>query len=139
MKKEVLIKIKGVQIADGEQDVTELFTQGFMQEKNNAFYITYEETETTGFEGCTTTLKVDNDKVVLMRNGPMKSHLIIENGKRNLGHYGTSEGDLMIGVNTKNIENALTKNGGDIYFSYTLDINSSLISENEVFVNISEV
>ena len=140
MKKEVLIKIKGVQISEGEQDVTELFTQGFLYKKKDAFYVTYEETETTGFTGCLTTLKVEShDKVVLMRNGPMRSHLIMEQGKRNIGHYGTSEGNLMIGVYSKEVSNQLTEDGGDVYFSYSLDINSSLISDNEVFVNISNI
>ncbi len=137
MKKDVFIKIKGVQQVDDEQDVTELFTQGSFYKKNNNYYITYDESETTGFSGSKTTLKVEgNDKVTLMRSGSVKSHLIIENGLRNVGHYGTHEGDMMIGVYTKSIDSSLSDNGGDLYFSYALDINSSLISENEVFINV---
>ncbi|WMJ22063.1 DUF1934 domain-containing protein [Paludicola sp. MB14-C6] len=137
MKKNVFIKIKGIQQIEDDQDVTELFTQGLLYKKNNNYYITYDESETTGYEGSTTTLKVEgNDKVTLMRSGNVKSHLIIENGTRNVGHYGTNEGSLMVGVYTKQMDSNLNENGGDIYFRYALDINSTLISENEVFINV---
>lgn len=137
MKKNVLIQIKGVQQIEDDKDVTELFTQGLLYKKNDNYYITYDESETTGYEGSKTTLKVEGtDKVTLLRSGAVKSHLIIENGTRNVGHYGTNEGSLMVGVYTKQMESNLNEDGGDIYFRYALDINSSLISENEVFINI---
>lgn len=139
MKKDVFITIKGVQIVEDEPDITELFTQGYFYKKNDNYYITYDESEATGFEGCKTTLKVEADnKVTLIRNGKMRSHLIIEKGARNVGHYGTSAGDLMVGVYTKFLSSSLTDNGGDVRFQYELDINNSLVSENEVFINVKE-
>lgn len=137
MKKEVFITIKGTQKVNDEKDTTELFTQGNFYKKNNNYYITYDESEATGFEGSTTTLKVEgNDKITLIRSGKTRSHLIAQNGKRNIGHYGTMEGDLAIGVYTKKIDSNLNDDGGDLFFSYSLDINSSLFSENEVYVKI---
>ncbi len=137
MKKDVFITIKGIQKVDHEKDTTELFTQGNFYKKNNSYYITYDESEATGFQGSTTTLKVEgNDKVTLIRSGNIRSHLIAQNGERNVGHYGTSEGNLSVGVYTKQINSELDENGGDLFFSYSLDINSNLISENEVYINI---
>jgi uncharacterized beta-barrel protein YwiB (DUF1934 family) len=137
MKKNVFIRIKGIQQIENEQDVTELYTQGLFYKKNNNYYITYDESETTGYEGSKTTLKIEgNDKVTLMRSGAVKSHLIIQNGTRNVGHYGTNEGQLMVGVYTKQLNTDLTENGGDVHFRYALDINSTLVSENEVFINV---
>lgn len=137
MKQDVFISIKGVQQVDDEQDVTELFTQGCFYKKNDNYYITYDESATTGFDGSKTTLKIEgNSKVTLLRSGTIKSHLVIENGSRNIGHYGTEEGDMAIGIYTKQIESGLSDSGGDLYFHYDLDINSSLISENEVYVNV---
>lgn len=139
MKKEVYIRIRGIQSMDGEQDVTELFTQGRYYRQGSSYYITYEESEATGFEGSKTTLKVENShKVTLIRSGATRSHLIVERGARNIGHYGTVGGDLIIGINTKVIDSKLTDAGGDLRFSYSLDINSSLVSENEVYVNVEE-
>lgn len=137
MKKEVLITIKGIQTVENEKDTTELFTQGNFYKKDNSYYITYDESETTGYEGCTTTLKIEGtQKVTLIRSGITRSHLIVQNGERNVGHYGTAEGDFSIGVYTKQLTSSLDDNGGDLFFSYNLDVNASLISENEVYINV---
>lgn len=139
MKKEVYISIKGVQVVDNTPDVTELFTQGSFYKKNDCYYIAYDETKTTGYDNSKTVLRIDGTKkVTLLRSGNTKSHLIIENGQRNVGHYGTTEGDMMIGVYAKEITNSLTDDGGDVYFRYDLDVNATLISENEVFVNVKQ-
>ena len=124
---------------DDERDETELFTRGNLCRRNNNYYITYDEIGATGFEGCKTTLKVEgNDKVTLIRSGPIRSHLIVQNGERNIGHYGTEQGDMVIGINARQIDSQLTDEGGDLYFAYSLDINSSLVSENEVFINVQD-
>ena len=139
MKKEVFISIRGIQHIGEEEDVTELFTQGTFYHKNDSFYIAYDESETTGFAGSRTTLKIDpKGRITLFRNGAVRSHLIIVPGERNIGHYGMAEGDLMIGVNAKSVDSTLTEHGGDLHFSYSLDVNSSLLSENEVVINIKE-
>ena len=139
MKKDVYISIRGIQAIDGDRDVTELFTQGRFYRRNNSYYITYDESEATGYEGSKTTLKVEgNRKVTLTRSGAVRSHLIVEAGERNIGHYGTAGGELIIGVNTRLIRSSLTDAGGDLRFSYSLDVNSSLVSENEVYVNVKE-
>jgi uncharacterized beta-barrel protein YwiB (DUF1934 family) len=138
MKRDVLINIRGIQRIDNEKDVTELFTQGKFYRQNGNYYITYDESEATGFEGCKTTLKVEADKITLIRSGTARSHLIVERGARNLGRYGTAAGDLMIGVNAKQVCSGLTDEGGELYFSYSLDVNSSLVSENEVFIEVKQ-
>ena len=81
MKKDVLITIKGTQRVGGESDVIEMMTTGRFYRKNKLYYISYEETEATGYEGCRTTLKVGpNDKVTMTRFGPSRSQLIVEQG-----------------------------------------------------------
>ena len=78
MKKDVLINIKGIQRAGGEQDVTELFTQGSLYKRNNSYYVTYSESEATGYADSHTTLKVDSkNRVILIRSGAVRSHLVI--------------------------------------------------------------
>lgn len=139
MKKDVYITIKGIQKIENEKETTELFTQGLFYKQNNKYYIAYDDSETTGFENSKTTLKVEGEeKITLIRSGESKSHLIIENGQRNIGHYGTVMGDLIIGVSARQIKSDLTDNGGNLFFSYSLDVNSSLVSENEVYVTVKD-
>jgi len=137
MKKEVYIQIKGIQRNEFESDETELLTQGFLFERNGKHYLVYDESETTGFQNCRTTLKLDcSDKVTMRRIGPTRSELIIEKGVRNVGLYGTAVGDLQIGVFADTIKNELTDQGGKVYFKYQLDVNSVFLSENEIFIDV---
>lgn len=139
MKKDVLISIKGVSSIDGESDTMELTTVGNLFTKNGRHIICYKESEATGFAGTTTMLEVQGDSsVVLRRRGSSRSELIIEKGKRHLCHYDTGEGEIMIGVFSDSIVNGLGESGGDVSFKYSLDINSNLASENEVYINVKE-
>lgn len=139
MKKEVLISITGISKTDGNSDTVELITQGFFYKKNDSYYITYEETEVTGYEGAKTIIKVcSDDKVMMMRSGKKKSEMIIERATRHHCNYDMGFGEVMLGVSGKEVSSELTDNGGDLNFSYSLDVNTSLISENKVHINIKE-
>ena len=139
MKKDVFITIKSVQIVDDERDTIELETKGSFFKRRDGYQISYEESEATGFEGSRTTLSVaGDDKVTLIRSGNSPSNLIIERGKKHHCHYGTMFGDIVIGINASKISSTLSDSGGEVYFKYTIDINSSYMSDNEIYVNIKE-
>lgn len=139
VKKDVVISIKSIQTVDDEQDVTELLTMGNLYRRNDDYYITYEESEVTGYEGSKTTMKILGDsRVTLERSGATKSNLVIEKGKKHHCHYGTLYGDLMVGIYADKISSSLNDLGGDLYLKYTIDINSSYMSDNEIYVNVKE-
>ena len=62
-KRPVSILIRGIYHPeeDDEPMEAELITDGYMYKLGTHWYITYVETETTGYEGCITTLKVSAD------------------------------------------------------------------------------
>ena len=93
MEEKYLITIKGTMEQRGDTDTVELMTRGSLVHKDGAYYIVYKETETTGYEGCTTTVKVADDarKVSMLRYGKQSSQLIIEKGTRHLCHYETGK------------------------------------------------
>ena len=138
MKKNVCITIKSTQTVDEEKDTTELFTFGAMEQFDGGFRLHYDESEATGFEGSSVTLEVSDNMVTMTRSGKVISSLFIEKGKKHHCHYGTEFGDFMIGVSTDEIKNELKSTGGDVYLRYTLDINSSYMSENEMHINVKE-
>ncbi len=139
MKKDVLIDIKGIYRQDGEQDQVELVTTGSYYKRNGDYYIAYDESEMTGFEGTRTVLRVEgSQRVTLSRSGSTKSQLIIERGVRHQCHYDTGYGAMTIGVSGDRVSADLDDHGGRLQFSYSLDVNTSLASENEVFINVRE-
>lgn len=139
MKKDVLITIKGTRLMDGECDTVELMTSGTFSRRKGEYYISYEESEATGYEGSKTMLRVEGDrKVTMTRRGSTKSQLIIERDKRHLCHYDIGLGELLVGIHSQDIVSTLHDDGGELYFRYTLDINTSLASENEVSILVRE-
>lgn len=139
MKEDYLIKIKGVQESDGEENRVELMTRGSFVHKAGSYYISYKETEATGYEGCTTTVKLDGEgRVSMLRFGPAPSQLVIERGQRHLCHYDTGHGAFTMGIAADEIVADLTDRGGSLRFSYQLDINSNLFSKNTVDITVRE-
>ena len=140
MEENYLITIKGTMEQDGKSDTVELMTHGALVHKEGAYYIIYKETEATGYEGCTTTVKVAEDarKVSMLRFGKVPSQLIVEKGTRHLCHYETGYGAISLGVAADVIEHQLTDEGGRVQFSYTLDSGSEdFISRNLVDITVT--
>jgi len=139
MKKKYIISISGKQILNGEEGVSELTTFGTYLKKGDKRYISYDEYNEDVNQSVKTTLKVEtDDKVTLMRN-KSSSRLILEKGRRHQCFYDVSFGNtLMLGVFANSIENNLTDDGGRLHFKYTLDIDSSITSLNEVDITVKE-
>ena len=139
MEEKYLITIKGTMEQDGKSDTVELMTRGSLVHKDGAYYIIYKETEATGYEGCTTNVKVADDarKVSMLRFGKVPSQLIIEKGTRHLCHYETGYGAISLGVAADVIEHQLSDQGGKLNFSYTLDSGAeNFISRNLVAITV---
>ena len=143
MNRDVSINIKSIQTADNERDTTELFTCGRFTRmrgtRGNDYTLSYED-EVSGFAGNKISLAVMGENMVVMqRSGDAPSNLVIEKGKKHHCHYGTPYGDFMVGITADDVKCTLNETGGDLYLKYTIDINSALMSENEMHIDFKEV
>ena len=150
MKEDFIIRIKSrteqfdhmQPVRTGEDDRIEIMTYGSLVKKGDTYYITYKETQTIGFEGCTTTIKIaeDGSRVALLRFGRANSQLLIERERRNLCHYETEVGSLTLGVTGDGIDCNLTEKGGSAVFSYLLDADDArLVSRNTLEMTVQPV
>ncbi len=134
-----VIHIDGVQRADGDTDKLSLSTLGRFYRKDGDYYISYTETEATGYDGDVTTLRVETDRRVTMsRTGRANSELTIEKDRKHLCHYDTGFGSFVVGVRADKIENKLTDKGGRLRLRYSLDVNANALSENELNITVRE-
>ena len=124
------------QTSNGITDSSELFTKGEFREHGGSYFIDYDDSEATGYEGSHVQLRVGDGVVVMTRTGSTFTSLVFEDGKRHLCHYGTEYGDCMIGVSTTELRQNLTNSGGRFSLRYTIDVNASLMTENEIIVNV---
>jgi len=134
--KKVIVSVKG-QSGPGDEDRMELITEGKLYKKENVFYISYKETGVTGMEGTTTTLKVEEDKVTLIRHGTVTSTFVFEEGKENISHYATEYGVFTVGVRADRINSTMDEFGGVVAVSYYLDMFEK--EQNEFIISVREV
>ncbi|OPJ54813.1 DUF1934 domain-containing protein [Alkalithermobacter paradoxus] len=133
-----IIKIKTIQIdSKGEQEEIELVTEGKIFLKNEHIYITYEETELSGMNGTTTTLKIGNQSVIMKRFGNNNSQMVFEKGKRFTTKYKTAYGDLKMEIVTQHIEINVQEDLKKIEVNINYDINISGLFEGKNIMNIT--
>lgn len=130
------IKMKIKQTAEGQTDCSELFTKGEFRFLDGSYYIDYDESEATGFDGSHVQLKVEGETVTMTRTGAAFSSLIFEEGKRHFCHYGTEFGDCMLGITTSSLRQVMADNGGQIDVKYSIDVNGGLMLLNEINISI---
>ena len=140
MDENYIISILGRQIVDGEENEVSVTTLGSYVKRNHKRFIVYKEYDSQrSCKPITSILKVEgNDKVILTKKGAQTSRLILESNKRHICHYDTGFGALMIGIFTNKINCDLSDDGGQLDIVYSLDINSTLTSINEIHINIKE-
>ena len=139
MQENYMISIVGKQQVDGETGEIRIDTLGSYVKKGDHWYIAYkdyDEDDPNRYQ--TSILKIESgEKVTLMRDNSA-TRLILEKGKRHLCQYDTGYGSLMVGVFTSSFESTLNEQGGSLRVRYTLDINSSLSSNNEISIIVKE-
>lgn len=138
MNKEVLISLKGGQSDGDEREEIELVTKGKFYKKGGKYYVTYKETEVTGLEGTTTTLKIEKDKVTLLRYGQNNSQLIFEKGQHHLCCYETDFGSFLIGVRSSKVDINLDDSGGHVLAEYTIEVDNNSSGCNDFHLQIRE-
>lgn len=133
-----MLKIKGKQAPVGqEEDIIELITEGKFYDKENAKYLVYEESELSGMEGCTTTLKIQDDKIVMKRYGKANSELVFEKGKRHISNYSTPYGNFRLEILTKELDYSIDKNiKGSISVKYNLSLQGLSEGTNRLDIEI---
>ena len=137
MRKDVIIHIDGRPKYDGmEGDEIQLTTSGRLYRKNGRYYIMYKESELTGMEGSTTTLKIEDERITMMRSGTYPSHMVFEKGKKHIGVFKTEVGSMTVGISARDIKNHINDDGGSLTIDYSIEVDYMLTGENLFHVDV---
>ncbi|MCC5912047.1 MAG: DUF1934 domain-containing protein [Clostridiaceae bacterium] len=140
MKETRMIKVIGVQKdVKGEENKIELVTEGSFYEKNGSLYIVYKESEISGMEGSTTTLKIEGEnKVSMKRFGNSDLQLVFQEGKGFDTKYNTQYGDLDMEIFTNKLQVAIAGDGkkGSIEIQYDLWIAGLADTSNDLKIQL---
>lgn len=131
---DVLSVVKGDDIAD---EAIEVVTPASYYCKNGKHYVIYDEV-TEGVQGTTKNkIKISGtDSLEIMKTGLSNAHMLFEKSRKNLTYYKTPYGQLLVGVNTKNMKINVTEENIDISVDYELDINHEPLADCSIKMEI---
>jgi uncharacterized beta-barrel protein YwiB (DUF1934 family) len=126
--KDIMLKIIGSQItrSDGDERM-EFITEGKYAEDEDAVLLSYDESELSGMEGCTTSLRITGDKIKMERYGSLigvDTAIEFERGRRFKGYYETPFGSVEMEVLTNSVVNNIERKNASGYLD--IDYNISL-------------
>lgn len=140
IKENYLISIVSKQTTEDDEDEIVIKTMGSFTEIGNKKYITYKEYDEENPEKYKLSIIKFEDPgfITLIKNGINQTKLVLEKGKRHYNPYYTDFGMLMVGIFTSKIDFSFVEGLGELSIKYSIDINSSFVSTNEVIVKFQK-
>ncbi len=141
MTKDVLVSISGIQLemAGNEEESMplEVVTPASYFLKNGKHYVLFDEL-VEGVPGVTKNrIKIsENGSMEIIKTGITNAHMVFEKKKKNVTYYQTPFGQIMVGLNTRNIDMKVTEKNIDVRVDYEMDINYEPLADCTVKVNI---
>jgi len=137
MTKDVLVKISGLQFAgEDDSDSVEVITSGTYYKKNNKHYILYDEVMEGTTEVTKNVIKIGADSMEVTRKGPATVHMVFEKDKKNISYYYTPYGNLLIGIDTREIRIDENDLDIDVKVQYGLEINYEYMADCHITVDV---
>ena len=137
MTKDVMIRIKGLQYAEGqESDTTELMLPGQFFERDGLSFVKYDEIVEDDGETIRNLLKFSDTKLTVIRHGAVESSMSFEKGKKLRSLYRTPFGDLEVGTLVSRFLILRTEENIRLEVDYALEMNGAHAAENRIAVTI---
>lgn len=139
LEKHVIINVTSLQRDEtGKDETISLETPGIYGEDGDMQYISYRETKLAGMEGTTTTLRIFDDHVNLIRDGSFLQNQEYRLGVPSESGYVTPMGALKVTVVTREIENSIVHGKGRMRLSYDVELEGLFTHLNEIIVDVRE-
>ncbi len=132
----VIVKVRGEQRdAEGETETIEMVAEGRHYFKDGMHYVLYDDH--LADEEVSTMLKIEPDRMHLIRNGAIVQEQHFMNGLESTSEYRTPLGSLTLSVRTRNMEIAYGTVSGEIHVDYATHINGVWQCDNTLSITVS--
>lgn len=124
--------------ASQAKDIMEFSTEGSVYREKDSTCVSYAESEISGMEGTTTTVRLEDGKISVIRLGVVNSIMEFEEGKRNVTMYSTPYGDITMGILTKGVDVAYNEKQDpvNVRVKYSIDVEGVENSQNVLDIKI---
>ena len=131
MEKEVLIHVKGLHMMDAPEgdEPIEIVVPGEYYFRNGSHYLRYEEMLEDHGDPTVNYIKISPKGMEVRKKGQVNTHMVFEQGKRNMAFYTTSFGTLEMGISATNLELKESDSRLDMKVNYSLDLNQEHVAD----------
>ena len=138
MTKDVLVSLRGLQFeqSDGDPEQIETITVGTYYEKNGKHYVIYDEVSEGFDEPTKNRMKFGEHVLELTRTGLVNVHMVFEENRKNMTSYHTPYGNIMIGIDTKQIQISQQEDRITVTVNYALDVNYEFLADCKIVLDI---
>lgn len=140
MKKDVLISIRGMQFEGAmDADDIEVIQRGHYYQRGGMHYLVYDEPVEGTDRINKNLIKFNEKEMYVTKRGVVNTALTFRQKEKNLTSYETPYGNIMVGLNTRQIE--LTKNADQIllHVNYSLDVNYEFLTDCQIRIEAKEL
>lgn len=132
-------KSKSKYAETNEVDAVEFLTNASLTRKNDKFYVMFNYPEEYATQNQSkATLKIEKNKVTLLKYGQNCTQFIFEQGQQHIGHYETDFGTLSLGIFSDNVSVDINENGGDINLDYRIYFNDLATHSTNLSINLKK-
>ena len=137
--KPVKIRIVSVvQDENGKQQPSEQICFGRMAEKNGTNYVFYEESEVTGLEGTKTTIKWNDERIIILRSGTLDHRQEFCQGLVDKSLYQTPYLKIPLETATKYLYTGFRKGIWNLEIEYSLSHSGQPYGDMKILIEIEE-
>lgn len=129
----MLITIQSNARRDTEADepVT-LVTSGQLILEDQKATLRYDETLDESLPPQHVTIVLENDSLIMSRNGDYATEIVFQKGNRYEGQYATPFGSMALAVFCTRLRYELNDEGGEIFLSYQMDLNGQFAAMHQL-------
>lgn len=137
MTKEVIVTICGLQSGpDTDGEPIEMITTGEYFYKNNKHYILYEEVMEGETAPTKNRIKIAQGYMELTKRGLVSVDMLFEENKKNITHYNTPYGSLLMGIEAKKVEIAEAEDEIKVSVDYALELNEEHAADCDIKIAV---
>ena len=113
---------------EGDEPI-EIVVPGEYYFRNGSHYLRYEEMLEDHGDPTVNYIKISPKGMEVRKKGQVNTHMVFEQGKRNMAFYTTSFGTLEMGISATNLELKESDSRLDMKVNYSLDLNQEHVAE----------
>ena len=130
--------VSSVKDENGRQQPSEQICFGRMAEKNGTNYVFYEESEVTGLEGTKTTIKWNDERIIILRSGTLDHRQEFCQGLVDKSLYQTPYLKIPLETETKYLYTGFRKGVWNLEIEYSLSHSGQPYGDMKILIEIEE-